>query len=497
MTTIIDACRDKNLFARWFRDCASWQSWFVFLSALFALPITPQQLEVYRGCTGRTNPPTGPISEAWLCCGRRAGKSFMLALCAVYLAVFRDYRQYLAPGERGTLMVIAVDRRQARTVLRYIRALLSEVPMLKRMIERETAESFDLTNFVTIEVHVASFRSTRGYTLIGALCDEIAYWPTSEDSSEPDREIVGALRPGMATIPNAMLLCASSPYARRGALWDAHRKHFAKDGDPILVWQADTRTMNPSVPQSIIDEAMERDPLSAAAEYGAQFRSDIESYITRECVEACVSLGVRERLPVYDVTYSAFVDPSGGSADSMTLAVGHREDTVVVVDAIREVKPPFSPEDVVDEFVTTLRKYRIIKITGDRYAGEWPREQFRKLGITYEPAAKPKSDLYRDLLPSINSRRVDLLDHSRLVNQLVSLERRTARGGRDSIDHAPGAHDDIANAVAGCVAGLNASSGYESLDWVCGPDDPAPAMMPMGGNGWGHPLLRHSLLRWR
>jgi hypothetical protein len=167
-------------------------------------------------------------------------------------------------------------------------------------------------------------------------------------------------------------------YARRGALWDAYRKHFAKDGDPVLVWQADTRTMNPSVPQSVIDEAMVRDPLSAAAEYGAQFRCDIESYITRECVEACVSLGVRERLPVYDVTYSAFVDPSGGSADSMTLAVGHREDTVVVVDAIREVKPPFSPEDVVDEFVTTLRKYRIIKITGDRYAGEWPRKQFRE-----------------------------------------------------------------------------------------------------------------------
>ena len=120
---------------------------------------------------------------------------------------------------------------------------------------------------------------------------------------------------------------------------------------------------------------------------------------------------------------------------------------------------------------------------------------FRKLGIAYEPAAKPKSDLYRDLLPSINSRRVDLLDHSRLVNQLVSLERRTARGGRDFIDHVPGAHDDIANAVAGCVAGLNASSGYETLDWVCGPDDPAPAMISTGGNGWAHPLIRHSLWR--
>ena len=46
---------------------------------------------------------------------------------------------------------------------------------------------------------------------------------------------------------------------------------------------------------------------------------------------------------------------------------------------------------------------------------------------------------------------VDLLEHDRLVTQLTSLERRTARGGKDSIDHAPGAHDDVANAVAGAV----------------------------------------------
>jgi hypothetical protein len=50
-----------------------------------------------------------------------------------------------------------------------------------------------------------------------------------------------------------------------------------------------------------------------------------------------------------------------------------------------------------------------------------------------------------------NSGAVDLLEHDRLVMQLTSLERRTARGGRDSIDHAPGAHDDIANSVAGAL----------------------------------------------
>jgi hypothetical protein len=121
------------------------------------------------------------------------------------------------------------------------------------------------------------------------------------------------------------------------------------------------------------------------------------------------------------------------------------------------VRPPFSPESVVEEFVHVLRSYRIDRVYGDRYAGEWPRERFREHGVIYEPAEKTKSDMYRELLPLLNSRRVELLEHPRLINQLCSLERRTARGGRDSIDHPPGQHDDIANAAAGALTlqGLN------------------------------------------
>ena len=101
--------------------------------------------------------------------------------------------------------------------------------------------------------------------------------------------------------------------------------------------------------------------------------------------------------------------------------------------------------------LSVTRNYRCSKVYGDRYGGEWPREQFQKRGIFYEPAEKPKSELYRDLLPLINSGAVDLLEHDRLMTQLVSLERRTSRGGRESIDHAPGAHDDVAHAVAGAL----------------------------------------------
>jgi hypothetical protein len=93
----------------------------------------------------------------------------------------------------------------------------------------------------------------------------------------------------------------------------------------------------------------------------------------------------------------------------------------------------------------------VTSVHGDRYAGEWPREQFRKHGVNYTPSEQVKSDLYRDLLPLLTSGRAELLDDPRLVRELLGLERKTARGGKDSIDHAPGAHDDTANAVAGAL----------------------------------------------
>jgi hypothetical protein len=412
------------------------------------------QLELFKRYTGRSVAPAGPFNECYLVCGRRAGKSAILALVAVYLAAFKNYAPYLAPGERGTIAIIAADRKQARVIFRYLASLLRDVPMLAQLIERETAESFDLTNRVSIEVSTASYRTARGYTFIAILADELAFW-RSDDSANPDTEVLAAVRPGMSTIPGAMLLCASSPYARRGALWDAHERWYGKDDAPILVWKAPTREMNPTVGQRTIDEAMSRDFAAARAEYFAEFRTDVESFVSLEAVRACVTAGVRERPADRQWRYVGFCDPSGGSSDSMTLAIAHKEGNTVILDAVREVPAPFSPEGAVEEFADTLKKHRLVRVTGDRYGGEWPPEAFRKCGIVYVPSEKTKSQIYVDLLPMVNSRACDLLDHDKAVLQLVGLERRTARGGRDSIDHAPGAHDDIANAIAGSLSLAN------------------------------------------
>lgn len=471
---ILQACENPELFQPWFRDRETWASWFAFLAALFGLPMTDEQFEIYKRHTGRQERPTEPTDEAWLIIGRRGGKSRAMALVATYLACFYDYQQYLSPGERGTIMVIAADRRQARSIMRYVTAMLTGIPLLKQMVVGELRpEGVDLNNAITIEVGTASFRSTRGYTYVACLADELAFWRT-DDAAEPDYAVLDAVRPGMATIPNAMLICASSPYAKRGALYDAFRRYFGKDGMP-LVWKAATREMNPTVSQSFVDRAYEKDASSASAEYGADFRNDIESFIAREAVEACVSVGVRERAPLSGLRYVAFVDPSGGSADSFTLAVGHEEKKVAILDAVREIKPPFSPEQTVADLCKLLKSYRITKVVGDRYAGEWPREQFRKHHITYEPAAAPKSDLYRDVLPKLNSGQVDLLDLPIIVNQFVGLERRVARSGKESIDHAPNAHDDVVNAIAGMVSQIR-SGGYRLTAETIG--DGSTSFMP-------------------
>src|SRR5262249_23279038 len=163
----------------------------------------------------------------------------------------------------------------------------------------------------------------------------------------PDTEVLNAIRPGMATIKDAMLLCASSPHARKGALWNAHSKHYGKDGDPVLVWQAATREMNATVPQTFIDAPLAHDAAPAGAEYLAQFRSDLEGFVSREVVEAC--RGEYYELPPARKVYSAFVDcASGSGSDAFTLAIGHRDRERIVIDVLRERRPPFLPEAVID-----------------------------------------------------------------------------------------------------------------------------------------------------
>ncbi|SHF60588.1 hypothetical protein SAMN02745157_2525 [Kaistia soli DSM 19436] len=439
----------------------SWLPWRTLLIAAMGEPLTDDERTIFTALTGRDIEPLEQVEELWCIVGRRGGKTRAAGTLAAYVAGLCDHSDALAPGERGVLPIMAASTDQATRAFHHVVGILNHSPVLRSEVQDQLSDVIRLGTAIDVQIRPANFRTLRGITAVGAIGDEVAFW-SIEGSVNPDSEILDALRPALATT-GGPLVVISSPYARRGELWAAYKRHYGPKGDPrVLVAKGPSRTFNPTLKQSVVDRAYERDAAVASAEYGGEFRTDVEALLTREAVEACVSPGVRERGAVASTSYFAFVDPSGGSADSFTMCIGHRDDRVVVIDAIRERKPPFSPEGVVEEYCTLLKSYRVNRVSGDRYAGEWPREQFRKHDIQYEVAVKAKSDLYRDLLPVLNSRNIDLLDHDRLVTQLIGLERRTARGGRDSIDHAPGAHDDIANAVAGCIQAKRSFN----YDWV-------------------------------
>lgn len=433
---------------------ASWWSWRTLFHALDVglETLTPEERAHVQHITGRTRLPKD-LRELWLIVGRRAGKSIIAALYAVWAVTCRTYA--LAPGEVGVFMVIAADRRQARIVKRYIAGLLRAASVLEELIKRETADALWLTSGLVIEIHTCSFRSIRGYTVVGYVCDEVAFWQ-DEASSNPDREVLVALRAATATVPSALGMVLTTPYARRGEAWRVYSNHFGRDdSDRILVVNADTRTMNPTVDQSVIDAAYEDDPAAAAAEYGGEWRRDVETFLPLESIEAVVVPGRLELGPIEIVDARGGFDGAGGTGgDSATAAVAgviqRGDKTTAALAAVREVRPPFSPEVVVAEFAAFFRSYGITSIVSDRYAGAWPVEAFAKHGITVVPSELSKSDVYRELLPMVMSGDVELLDSPRLKKQLGDLERRTARGGRDSIDHPPTktAHDDVANGAA-------------------------------------------------
>src|SRR5262249_751583 len=222
------------------------------------------------------------------------GKSRAIATLLCYLACLVNYKPRLASGEIGVCLCLAPSQTQAAIVLNYVRGILQGSPILFQLIKRETAETIEFANRIIIDVRSASFRRLRGQTCVAAVFDEMAFFH-SDESANPDVEILNAVRPSLATV-GGMLVTISSPYARKGVVWDAFRTNFGPAGNPsILVARGTTRDLNPSLSQEYIDREYEKDPASAAAEYGAEFRTDIESFVTSEAVESCIDPGIRER----------------------------------------------------------------------------------------------------------------------------------------------------------------------------------------------------------
>ena len=448
--TIIEALQDRNLLGASFKNLDSWRAWIAFLKALFGLEMTSKEVEVYRQATQRGEPPKERVRECYVVAGRRSGKSTLAAVIATYLACFKNWKEFLQPGEKAWIFVLAVDKLQARVVHGYIKGLFNGSKILRSMVEKETSEELWLRNDCVIAIKTSSYRSIRGYSVATCILEELSFWRGDETSSNPDREIVAAIRPALITLPESLLIGISSPYMKSGFLYDQYKRYFGRDDGP-LIWQAPSRLMNPLLDEKIIEKSIAEDPEAGRSEWLAEWRQDLSSFLDMELIERAVVPGRYELPPISSFRYVAFCDPSGGRGDAMTLSICHADGEKIIQDVLVIKHPPFDPGQAASEFSEILKKYNVYEVWGDKYAGAWVSEAFRKPNVTYRASDLNKSQIYLEFLPLLAQARVELLDNSRLISELRNLERRARSGGRDIVDHPPGLHDDAANATGGSI----------------------------------------------
>jgi hypothetical protein len=286
-TTISDFLNDEGLLGSWFSG-VSWNGWRAVLKAMYGLPMSSKEIRFFRSIAGGRDPPTRPVREAWFCCGRGAGKDSIASAIIAHAAAMFDQQNILRPGEKAMVACLAVDREQARIVLDYTRGYFAEGEFLHDLIETENAQGFDLSNGVRIAIFTNSFRAVRGPSMKICVLDEVAFWH-SENSAKPDLETYKALRPGLARVPGSMLIGISSPYRKSGLLYNKWKQFFGRNDPDVLVIQAPSRTLNPTISQSEIDRDMADDPASARAEWYGEWRDDIAGWLEQELSPRSIS----------------------------------------------------------------------------------------------------------------------------------------------------------------------------------------------------------------
>jgi hypothetical protein len=457
-------------------DGASWAAMKSLAIAAFGEELTPAEREIFTALTQREREPLTRVRRFVVIAGRRGGKSYISACCAVYLACLCDHSENLNIGEKGVVLCIAENVQQAKVVFDYCVGIAEASPVISKEIVQVKKQSIVFANGIEISVRAASSRGLRGLTLVGCVADEVASWYRSS-GPDADKEIMTAITPALMTT-RGMLIVISTPRPRAGVLWRLYAKDFGPDGAPdTLVAQGSTLQFNPTIDPAEIAAEIADDPTENTAEYLAIFRSDLESFMQREVIEALVAPN-RAMLPFqtrFEGEYVAFCDPSAGRSDEMTLCIGHverrtrpdgDEDFVCVLDYLRGAVA-FSPDALVAEFCETIKGYGLQEVHGDNYAAAFAQELFNRNGVTYRLSELNKSQIYSQIIPVLNSPgRVELLDDRKCIDQFVMLERRVGRGtGRDSIDHPPGAHDDRSNAAAGALQLLSSGQIGSSSVW--------------------------------
>lgn len=461
--TIIECIEPGGVFSEYFgNDLSSWAGHIAILKSIYGLELSPSELEFWQTYTKRQQPNPEGYEDIVIAAGRRSGKTFLSSLLCCYEILFGGFDSQLKPGERAFGFILASTKRQATEGLRYCKALLRSFEKIvgMKIIESERSDGLDLVNGINLDILPVINANIRGRAVAFAACDEVAFWK-DEEAANPASDVMLALYP--SKMPGARLIQISSCWSKWGWFWDMYQQHYVdkdKENDPVLFVKAATHVLNPEHKISIrqkMAQLFKGRKEDTNLEWEAEFREVTEGFLTYDLIVAHMK---RPKITMPDsrFRYQAFIDSAGGATstgDCYTIAIGHHEpDGRVMVDYVEETKPPFDVVEVTKRYAETARRFGCWHVTSDNFASEFLTVCWRdhgRMGIV--KSALSASELYQEFQQRLQAGLVEMCADDVLKFQLQTLRVVNEPGGRVRVEHPAygNLHDDLANAVAGCV----------------------------------------------
>jgi len=502
-------------------------AWRTYLAALYGLVLQPDEQECLRLICGFDAPLPSGYSEGLVVAGRRAGKSETIALVALFECLVRgaEHAKFLAPGQRGYVVVVSRTQRQALQVYRYAREVAERNPELRDLLdgkplEQMTGGELRFKNGMSLSVLPASKSSVRGFTIVGAILDELAFvGGKDEESAEQDSEIYSAIKYGMAPpvgAPKRRLISITSPAAKYGLVYDLFSRYHGRRDAPVLVARGATQTFNPNISSDWLDGERQRDPKKYDREVLAEFADSISPWIDRTTVDDATKGRDLEPLPRLPKGQHFVGIDLAARRDSSVLVVAHLEDAVddgpvelvevrdpvtrearlerrvqakgvpslprFVVDRVERRTPskgqPLDLPLVIADFAAVAKSYGARDLWGDQWSAPLVASELRRHGLALREevaSQNSKARHYGRLRETFYARRASIPPHPALVRELVELQERLNPNGSLAIaaPNREGAHDDTCSALAWCHAAAmhhlrrgNQRAGASSSAWL-------------------------------
>ncbi|MBX3209083.1 MAG: hypothetical protein KF764_28885, partial [Labilithrix sp.] len=307
-------------------------AWRAIVKADYGASLTDEEHALYLQLSGGVAPRVGGSSRILDIIGRRGGKSETRARCAFYECTCVPHTRYLAPGQRGVFAILSQERDVSSEVFRYL-AGFNEFPELAECIDKVHDTHNDrrvvFRNGLEARVITATTRSVRGPTWIGAVLDEVAFWP--HDGEARDVDVIDAFTPGLARskdMPPRRCWALSSANIRRGWAWETFDRAYGSSESVWTVRSGASTLVRPNLDEDEIAADCEGRPGKREREYECVWGSTAATaFFDAPTIAACVDADRGPELPPRrdGVRYVVALDAAFvGDEFSLAVAESHK-----------------------------------------------------------------------------------------------------------------------------------------------------------------------------